>query len=204
MTKILLFTSFILGLLAAECFAQSKIPQSYQSKTVLPILFRGCEGVEARGSCFLVERSLAVTAGHVVGGSIAEVTFEKSVVRGKVIALDLFHDRALVRLEKELEVVPRKFRSTDLRDGEPVFAIGYGSGFGYTPGKVLAGKLRGRSVPGDSGGLIADSTGLIVGIVQGFASDGELYGHGRKSIAAWIEENKANDPIELGNEGEAK
>jgi hypothetical protein len=114
-------------------------------------------------------------------------------------ALDLFHDRSLVRLEKELDVVPRKFRPTDLSEGEAIFAIGYGRGFGYTPGRVASGKLRGRSVPGDSGGLIADSKGEIVGIVQGYASDGELYGHGRKSILEWVQENKGNDPIDLGN-----
>jgi hypothetical protein len=47
--------------------------------------------------------------------------------------------------------------------------------------------------------LIADSKGEIVGIVQGYASDGELYGHGRKSILQWVQENKGNDPINLGN-----
>jgi S1-C subfamily serine protease len=147
----------------------------------------------------VIERSLVLTAAHVVGGSLAEIKFRAEVVRGKVIALDLFHDRALVRLEKELDAKPRKFRLTDLAEGEAIFAIGYGSGFGYTPGRAASGKLRGRSVPGDSGGLIADSKGEIVGIVQGYASDGELYGHGRKSILEWVQANKGNDPIDLGN-----
>jgi hypothetical protein len=196
---ILIAVSFIVGCLAQAALAQEKVKLTYKSDTVLPITFRGCEGVQANGSCTLIEKSLVLTAGHVVGGSVAEVTFRGQTILGKVVALDLFHDRALVRLEKELDVVPRKFRLTDLSEGESIFAIGYGRGFGYTPGKHVSGKLRGRSVPGDSGGLIADSKGEIVGIVQGYASDGELYGHGRKSILQWVQENKGNDPIDLGN-----
>jgi hypothetical protein len=196
---ILIAASFVVGCLAQAALAQQKVKTDYKSDTVLPIMFRGCEGVQANGSCTLIERSLVLTAGHVVGGSIAEVTFRGQTVLGKVIALDLFHDRALVRLEKELDAKPRKFRLTDLSEGESIFAIGYGSGFGYTPGRAAGGKLRGRSVPGDSGGLIADSKGEIVGIVQGYASDGELYGHGRKSILEWVQANKGNDPIDLGN-----
>jgi hypothetical protein len=196
---ILIATSFIVGCIAQAAFAQEKIKLTYKSDTVLPITFRGCEGVESQGSCTVIERSLVLTAAHVVGGSLAEIKFRAEVVRGKVIALDLFHDRALVRLEKELDATPRKFRLTDLVEDEAIFAIGYGRGFGYTPGRVASGKLRGRSVPGDSGGLIADSKGEIVGIVQGYASDGELYGHGRKSILEWVQENKGNDPIDLGN-----
>jgi hypothetical protein len=196
---ILIAASFVVGCLAQAALAQEKVKLTYKSDTVLPITFRGCEGVESQGSCTVIERSLVLTAAHVVGGSLAEIKFRAEVVRGKVIALDLFHDRSLVRLEKELDVVPRKFRATDLGEGESIFAIGYGRGFGYTPGRVASGKLRGRSVPGDSGGLIADSKGEIVGIVQGYASDGELYGHGRKSILEWVQANKGNDPIDLGN-----
>ena len=199
---ILILSSFLVGCLAQSVLAQAKVMQNFQSKTVLPIKFKGCEGVESQGSCTLIEKSLVLTAGHVVGGSIAEVTFSGEVVRGKVIALDLFHDRALVRLEREIDAVPRKFRQSDLAEGEAVFAIGYGRGFGYTPGRFTAGKLKGRSTPGDSGGALVDSKGELVGIVQGYASDGELYGHGRKGVFAWYLRHRGDDPIELGNDEE--
>ena len=199
---ILILGSFLVGCLAQAALAQTKVMQSYESKTVLPIKFRGCEGVESQGSCTLIEKSLVLTAGHVVGGSIAEVTFQGSVVRGKVIALDLFHDRALVRLERELDAIPRKFRQTDLTEGEAVFAIGYGRGFGYTAGRFTSGKLKGRSTPGDSGGALVDSKGELVGIVQGYASDGELYGHGRKGVYGWYMAHRGDDPIDLGNNEE--
>jgi S1-C subfamily serine protease len=202
MSRTLILIAFILGLLASECFAQQKVFQSYQSKTILPIMFRGCEGVQSQGSCTLIERSLVLTAGHVVGGTIAEVKAAGETIRGKVIALDLYHDRALVRLEKEVDAAPRKFRQSALKENEPIFAIGYGRGFGYTLGRYTATKLLGKSTPGDSGGAIVDSQGELIGIVQGFASDGQLYGHGCKGVYGWYLKHRGDDPIELGNEEE--
>lgn len=197
MIRIYLFAAFIAGLLVSECFAQSKTFVNYPSKTILPIVFKGAEGVESHGSCTIIEKTIALTAGHVVGGSVAEIK-SSEIVRGKVIAIDLFHDRALVRLEKPIECVPRKLRTEPLKENEPVWAFGYGRGFGHTLGRVAAKGLLGRSTPGDSGGPILDQAGQVVGIVQGFSSEGDLYGHGRSTLIEWIQRNKDNDPIDLG------
>ena len=192
--------AFLVGCLATFAFGQSKVFDEYKSDTVLAISFPGCEGVQSQGSCIVIDKSLVLTAGHVVGGSEALVRFRSDAVRGRVIALDMYHDRALVRLERELPVTPRKLRTTPLKDGEAIFAVGYGRGFGYTRGKVSGEKLRGRSVPGDSGGAILDANGEVAGIVQGYSSDGDLYGHGRASLVEWVQRVRDNDPMQLSGE----
>jgi S1-C subfamily serine protease len=52
-------------------------------------------------------------------------------------------------------------------------------------------------VSGDSGGPICDVAGKLVGVVTGYASDGELL-HVGKGLLEWVEANKDNDPMELG------
>jgi S1-C subfamily serine protease len=197
MVRIYLLAAFIAGLLVSECCAQSKTFVSYPSKTILPIVFKGAEGVESHGSCTVIDKTIVLTAGHVVGGSTAEIK-STEIVRGKVIAIDLHSDRALVRLEKPIECTPRKLRTEPLKDGEPVWAFGYGRGFGHTLGRATAKGLLGRSTPGDSGGPILDQAGQVVGVVQGYSSTGDLYGHGRSTLVEWIQRNRDNDPIDLG------
>ena len=198
MVRIYLLAAFIAGLLASECVAQQKMFVNYQSKTILPIVFKGAEGVESHGSCTVIDKTIALTAGHVVGGSVAEVKAVQGIVRGKVIAIDLFHDRAMVRLETPIECTPRKLRTQPLQVGDPVWAFGYGQKFGHTLGRVTEKGLLGRSTPGDSGGPILDQAGEVVGIVQGFSSAGDLYGHGRSTLIEWIQANRDNDPVDLG------
>ncbi len=199
---IMLAVAFVLGLLASECFAQQKIYNEYKSDTVLAISFPGDDNTNSQGSCTVIEKSLVLTAGHVVGGSEALIRFRSDAVRGRVIALDLYHDLALVRLEKELDVKPRKLRTTPLKEGEKILAVGYGRGFGYTPGVHRSGKLQGRSVPGDSGGAILDGEGEVCGVVQAYSESGELFGHGRERLVEWVKANRDNDPIQLGGRGE--
>jgi S1-C subfamily serine protease len=201
-TIIYLTIAFVVRLLATECLAQQKTYSSAQDDTVLAISFQGADNTVSQGSCSVIEPSLVLTAGHVVGGSEALVRYKSDAVRGRVIALDLYHDLALVRLEKELDCRPRPVRKTKLETGEKIWIIGYGRGYGFTLGRVAGNALRGRSVPGDSGGAIVDSKGSIIGVVQGYSDDGYVYGHGRDVLVDFIEKNKGNDPLKLGGKNE--
>jgi len=146
----------------------------------------------------VIDSSLVLTAAHVVGQSVATVDCAGDKIRGKVIALNLFRDWALVRLEKPIDVKPRTIRETKLAEGETVFAIGYGGrGYGYTRGRFTKGILKGRAVSGDSGGPICDAQGKLVGVITGYASDGELL-HLGDELGAWVAKNRDNDPLDLG------
>ncbi len=201
-TIIYLTVAFIFGLIAQDVFGQQKVYHAENDDSILRITFPGGEGVQSQGSCSVLESNLVLTAGHVVGGSVALVTLKDKQYSGRVIAIDLYNDRALVRLNDPIKTKTRPIRKTALKDTEPVWAIGYGRGFGYTKGKVSGTSLRGRSVPGDSGGAIVDKEGYIVGIVQGYSDDGFLYGHGRSDLYQWVERNKYNEPIKLGGKDE--
>lgn len=194
--------AFLVGCIATFAFGQTKTFDAYKSDTILPITFPGCEGIQSQGSCVVIDKSLILTAGHVVGGSEAVVKFRNESIRGRVIAIDLYHDRALVRLVKELMVQPRSLRTEALKENETIFAVGYGRGFGYTKGTVGKKELRGRATPGDSGGAILDQDGRVCGVVQGYSDDGTLYGHGIDSLVEWIEKNRGNDPVNLGGKDE--
>lgn len=203
-TWTLLAAAFIAGCLVSVSFGQSKTyePQTV-SKSICRISFEGYtttpgSSTSSAGSCTVIDSSLVLTAAHVVGQSVATVDCAGDKIRGKVIALDLYHDWALVRLEKPINVKPRSIRETKLTEGETVFAIGYGGqGYGYTRGKYTKGILRGRAVSGDSGGPICDVAGKLIGVIRGYASDGELL-HEGKGLAAWVEKNRDNDVMDLG------
>ena len=146
----------------------------------------------------MIEPSLVLTAAHVVCQSEATVDCAGEKIKGKVIALNLYRDWALVRLERPIQVKPRSIRKDQCKEGEVVFSIGYGGqGYGYTRGRFAGGIFRGRAVSGDSGGPICDVAGKLVGVVTGYASDGELL-HVGKGLLEWVEANKDNDPMELG------
>lgn len=181
--------------------AQSKTYEQHNTTAILKITFAQDEGLISSGSCVMVDGFHALTAAHVVGGSVATIDAKGGKVVAKVIAIDHFHDRALVRAVKQVTEKWRSIRESDVRDGEAIFAIGFGGrGFGYTRGLVQGRKFTGSSVPGDSGGPICDREGKIVGIITGFSGDGYLIALGRKSLRTWVRENIGNDPVELGGE----
>jgi len=203
-TWTLLVASFFAGCLASVSLGQSKTyePQTI-AKSICRISFEGYTTTPgsstcSAGSCTVIDSSLVLTAAHVVGQSVATVDCAGEKIRGKVIALDLYRDWALVRLEKSIDVKPRSIRQAKLSEGETVFAIGYGGqGYGYTRGRFTKGVLRGRAVSGDSGGPICDAQGKLVGVITGYASDGELL-HLGSELGAWIGKNRDNDPLDLG------
>ena len=199
-----LLAAFITGCLASVSFGQSKTyePQTI-SRSICRISFEGYTSnknasTSSAGSCTVIEPSLVLTAAHVVGQSVATVDCAGEKIRGKVIALNIYRDWALVRLEKPINVKPRSIRKEPCKEGEVVFSIGYGGqGYGYTRGRFTGGIFRGRAVSGDSGGPICDVAGKLVGVVTGYASDGELL-HVGKGLLEWVETNKGNDVLDLG------
>jgi S1-C subfamily serine protease len=203
-TWTLLLAAFFAGCIASVSFGQSKTyePQTV-SRSICRISFEGYTSsknasTSSAGSCTVIEPSLVLTAAHVVGQSVATVDCAGEKIRGKVIALNLYRDWALVRLEKDIAVKPRSIRKEACKDGEVVFSIGYGGqGYGYTRGRFTDGIFRGRAVSGDSGGPICDVAGKLVGVVTGYASDGELL-HVGNGLLEWVEANKGNDVMELG------
>jgi S1-C subfamily serine protease len=203
-TWITLLAAFIAGCFASVSFGQSKTyePQTV-SRSICRISFEGYTSSEnastsSAGSCTVIEPSLVLTAAHVVCQSEATVDCAGEKIKGKVIALNLYRDWALVRLERPIQVKPRSIRKDQCKEGEVVFSIGYGGqGYGYTRGRFVGGIFRGRAVSGDSGGPICDVAGKLVGVVTGYASDGELL-HVGKGLLEWVEANKDNDPMELG------
>lgn len=203
-TWITLLAAFIAGCLASVSFGQSKTyePQTV-SRSICRISFEGYtttpnSSTSSAGSCTVIEPSLVLTAAHVVGQSVATIDCADQKIRGKVIALNLYKDWALVRLEKPINVKPRSIRREPLKENDVVFAIGYGGqGYGYTRGRFAGGIFRGRAVSGDSGGPICDVAGKLVGVIRGYSGDGELL-HEGKGLLEWVEANKGNDVLDLG------
>lgn len=190
--------------LVVVCFGgmaqgQSKVYEPHNTTAILKITFKQDEGMISSGSCVMVDGYHALTAAHVVGGSTATIEAKEGNVTAKVVAIDLYHDRALVRAVKQVTTKWRQLRDDVPKEGEAIFAIGFGGrGFGYTRGRVQGAKLTGSAIPGDSGGPVCDQQGRIVGVITGYSPDGYLVSLGRKSLTRWVRDNIGNDPIDLG------
>lgn len=192
----------MLGIVVANgawAFAQSKTYERHNTTAILKIVFKQAEGMQSVGSCVAIDESHVLTAAHVVGSSVANVETKDGNVQAKVIALDCFHDRALLRCVKPITAKPRSVRAKPIANGEPLFAIGFGgNGFGYTRCRADGTRIRGRSIPGDSGGPVCDAAGNVVGLITGYTGDGFLLSPSRNSLAQWTAENLGNDPINVG------
>lgn len=185
--------------LASSANAQ-KVYQDERSTAILQVRFKQDEGLESVGSCVMVDATHALTAAHVVGASDAILKASDGDVPAKVIAIDMYHDRALLRAAREITTKWRVLREDVPADNETVFAIGYGGrGYGYTRGRARSGKLFCTAVEGDSGGPVVDQQGRIVGIITGYSSDGTLLSLGRRSLRMWVLKNLGNEPMQLGS-----
>lgn len=130
-------------------------------------------GAKAAGSCILLDDMHALTAAHCACGSVMTVQVNGLTIRGKVIAMELKNDWALVRLPEPIPGVKGvMIRQEPLRVGERVYAYGYGSEygrFGSVSGTYQGEHITGTLVEeGDSGGPILDSQGRLVGVVMGY------------------------------------
>lgn len=200
-----LLAAFLVGCVASGAVGQDKVYDSATvSKSICRISFEGFTGranatASSVGSCTVIEPSLVLTAAHVVGQSSGTVECAGQRIKGRVIALNLYRDWALVRLEREIEVTPRSIREDRCKENEVVYAIGYGGrGYGYTLGRFTGGVFRGRAVNGDSGGPICDVAGKLVGVITGYSSDGELL-HVGDGLAEWVKKNRGNQFLNLGD-----
>lgn len=177
-----------------------KVYQNERSTAILQVKFTQDEGLQSVGSCVMVDATHALTAAHVVGASDAVIKAKDGDVEAKVIAIDMYHDRALLRAAREITTKWRVLREDPPAEGETVFAIGFGGrGYGYTRGQARNGKLTGSAIPGDSGGPVVDQQGRIVGIITGYSPDGHLVSLGRRSLRNWVLKNLGNEPMELGS-----
>jgi hypothetical protein len=145
------------------------------------------EGAAAQGllsgTAFSVAPELLVTNQHVVSGCLSvDAIFSDGRRKSSIVAVDADNDLALLRVPG-LKGTTATLRSpSTLRLGESVFVFGFpltgalSSGGNFTSGLVSA--LRGLRdsasqvqitspiQPGNSGGPLMDSSGLVIGVVQ--------------------------------------
>lgn len=177
-----------------------KTYQNERSSSILQVRFKQAEGLESVGTCVMVDPTHALTAAHVVGASDAIIKAVDGDIDAKVVAIDMYHDRALLRAAREVTTRWRVLREEFPAEGETVFAIGHGGrGYGYTRGRASKDKLLCTAVEGDSGGPVVDQEGRIVGIITGYSGDGTLLSLGRRSLRTWTLKNIGNQPLELGS-----
>lgn len=194
----------VVAMLLVCCFVSTanaqKTYQNERSSSILQVRFKQAEGLESVGTCVMVDPTHALTAAHVVGASDAIIKAVDGDIDAKVVAIDMYHDRALLRASREVTTRWRVLREEFPEEGETVFAIGYGGrGYGYTRGRASKDKLFCTAVEGDSGGPVVDQEGRIVGIITGYSGDGTLLSLGRRSLRSWTLKNIGNQPLELGS-----
>ena len=189
----------LLVFVGSDVFGQGKTYEPHNTTAILKIVFTQAEGMQSVGSCVAIDDCHVLTAAHVVGSSVANVETKEGKVPAKVVALDCFHDRALLRCVRPITQKPRAVRDKPIQNGEPLFAIGFGgNGFGYTRCRADGKQIRGRSIPGDSGGPVCDAAGNVVGLITGYSGDGFLLSPSRADLSKWAADNRDNDPIDIG------
>jgi serine protease Do len=124
------------------------------------------------GSGFYVKPNLILTAYHVVEGSSINVnidTYDHKSIKGVVINHDSKHDIAMIEVE-ELGV-PVTI-NTDIHIGQTAISYGYPMGIDATANKGIISSIGDdlqTSTPinnGDSGGMLLDSNGDVIGLVK--------------------------------------
>jgi S1-C subfamily serine protease len=88
---------------ASVACGQSKVYEPHNTTAILQITFSQDEGLMSSGSCVAVDAYHVLTAAHVVGSSTATVKAKGGDVKAKVVAIDFYHDRALLRAVGEVD-----------------------------------------------------------------------------------------------------
>ena len=177
---------------------------------------------KSMGTGFIVEGGYIITNWHVVeNAKEVEVYFEHSpkpyIV--ELIAVDKEIDIAILKPGSDFpQVAPLQWRSTELRQGEEVFAVGHPLGFMWSITKGIISHLDRRIVSpwqptiqtdtainqGNSGGPLLDMDGKVVAInVMIIAPSGSFSGIAlsidhtvaQRAIATLIEDGEIKRPL---------
>ena len=161
---------------------------------VMSVVASTCSG-SGSGSAFLISPTEAVTAAHVVEGSVSvALVDELAPVGGTVQGLDASRDVALIRLDRPVEGFNFTLAQSAPQPGESVIAIGFplDQGKSITTGTVagIGRELLGPNgvsvfdliqadvavSPGNSGGPLLNDVGEVVGVVVGSLDDPSAQG----------------------------
>lgn len=174
--------------LIATMFGCASLPGNKDEKTVDVSLMRqsvvAIQGAGLGSGVIISEDGYIVTNNHVVEGcAVVEVWYLNNMHRafntkGKVVFCWEDGDLAVVKIDPpEVPLVVAKFGDSSLmREGDTVYAIGHPYGIVWTASKGIVGAIRymenGFPVlqhdamlgPGNSGGLLMNERGELVGI----------------------------------------
>jgi len=157
---------------------------------------------EVAAGSILTPDGLVLTSRHPLGNfSLVQVkTAAGQQYEGKVIALDLEHDLALVQLKSRdrLPTVQLAGQMT-LQPGDPVYAIGSPQG---KPGTLTSGSFQGLTrhgslqtspgllQPGNSGGPLLNAAGEVVGVNKGLLKDNSGLATSITAIRALLQQHQ--------------
>lgn len=137
-------------------------------------------GVSTGSGFFVNKEGVVLTNAHVVEG--CEDATLTGYGKARIVAVDKTNDFALLKVTTPAATDPVRFRRSGLQLGEAIYVLGFplagqlDNGLNFTSGIVssLAGpandsralQLTAPIQAGNSGGPIADSAGLVVGVTQ--------------------------------------
>jgi len=150
------------------------------------------------GSCVIIEPDLVLTVAHAVRNSNMEITIAGAPIKSNLIAIDLYNDRALLRLEAKYSGPIRKLRESPLRQNEKFKSYGFGRAYGYHNIEFKDKLFYGDAYFGDSGGPILDESGDVVGIICATSKDevaktNNIFSYGYETLYKWVQDNKGGD-----------
>jgi len=219
------FTTIASNSINAVVHVKTKYAANYGGATIYDFLF-GYQGgamqpMEASGSGVIIQsEGYIVTNNHVIENSneIEVVLNDKRTFTAKLIGTDPTTDLALLKIEAEDLPIISYGNSDDLLVGEWVLAVG--NPFNLTS-TVTAGivSAKGRNInllsnkfaiesfiqtdaavnPGNSGGALVDSRGLLVGINTAIASQTGSYAGYSFAVPVNIVKKVVSDLIEFGS-----
>ncbi|MBD2021682.1 trypsin-like peptidase domain-containing protein [Leptolyngbya sp. FACHB-36] len=137
---------------------------------------------EISAGSLITANGVILTSKHALNHAVVTVkTISGKTYSGRVTAIDLQHDLALVQLVTSDRFPTLRFATNALQPGQPVYAIGSPSG---RSGTLTAGTFRrltqhgslqtsaGLLQPGNSGGPLLNAQGELVGVNKGLLDDG--------------------------------